>query len=118
MSSRPAHTRSTLDLFVAGNVASAGLLSVGNPNAPDALRIYVGGSDKVGIGAAGHTELYGSLYAPSAVVGYVGDAHIVGSIFAKTIVGAGLLTVDYGAAGAHPNSCTPSDDPGAGPVFF
>ncbi len=111
----------TLDLFVSGDVLSAGLIDAGTPADPNAFRLYVGGSGKLGLGAAGHTEFYGSLYAPRAVVAYAGDAHIVGSIFAKTILGQGLLWIEYGDAAQQPTSCQapPSGSaPGSGPVFL
>ena len=100
-----------LDLFVSGDVASVGQLAAGDPNAPDAFRLYVGGSGGVTVGAVGESQFYGAIYAPQANVLYVGDAHIVGSIFAKSIQGVGRLEIDYGDAATPPSSCTPPAPP-------
>lgn len=110
-------TGASLDLFVSGDVISVGVSTAGDPNAPSAFRLYVGGAGKIGLGSLGHTEFYGSLYAPRAVVTYAGDAHIVGAIFAKTLIGSGLVTIDYGAPDEQPTSCTPPPG-GDGPVFL
>lgn len=102
----------TLDLFVSGDVASVGTLTAGNAADPTAFRLYVGGSGTVGVGAIGLSEFYGSLYAPRAAVSYIGDARVVGSIFAKTLLGVGRLTIEYGDGDQQPTTCDP--DPGTG----
>jgi hypothetical protein len=110
----------TLDLFVSGAVHSVGQLRIGNTADPTAFRLYIGGSDDVAVGAVGQTEIAGSIYAPRATLAYVGDAHITGSIFAKSLVGAGALHVEYGESGTAPTSCEPGDGGGDSPTptFF
>ena len=103
-----------LDLYVAGNVESVGKLTAGNASAPDAFRLYIGGSGTTSLGAVGQSDFYGALYAPTADVSYVGDTHVVGSIFAKSIIGVGALTINYGDATMPPESCTPPGDGGSG----
>lgn len=103
-----------LDLFVSGDVLSVGQLIAGNPSDPAAFRLYVGGSGDTKIGAVGDTHFYGSVYAPRSAVAYVGNAEVVGSIFAKTIKGVGVLTVEYGDPIAPPTSCDPPVDGGGG----
>jgi predicted acyltransferase (DUF342 family) len=102
----------TLDLFVSGNVLSAGNLTAGNPDDPSAFHLYVGGDSNVAIGAVGETRLAGSIYAPRAIIAYVGDAVITGSIFARSILGAGSLSIEYGDGAGAPTSCEPSGDDG------
>ena len=111
----------TLDLFVSGNVLSVGQLIAGSAGDPAAFRLYVGGSGETKVGAVGDTHFYGSIYAPQSTIAYVGNAQIVGSIFAKTIAGVGALTIEYGDSVAPPTSCDPpppGSDDGDGPVFL
>ena len=103
-----------LDLFVSGNVQSVGALVAGDASQPDAFRVYVGGSNDTSIQAVGTSVFYGAIYAPQANIQYVGDAHVVGAIFAKSILGVGSLTIDYGDQSAPPASCTPPPDGGSG----
>jgi hypothetical protein len=107
-------TGATLDLFVSGDVLSVGLLTAGDKSDPTAFRLYVGGANQIGIGAVGLTQFYGSLYAPRAVVAYVGDAKIVGAIFAKTILGVGRLDIEYGDGTQQPTTCNPPGGGGGG----
>lgn len=111
----------TLDLFVSGSVLSVGSLIAGSPDDPTAFRLYVGGSGETKVGTVGDTHFFGSVYAPRSTVAYVGNAQVVGSIFAKTIRGVGALTVEYRDPVAPPTSCDPptdSDpDTDGGPVF-
>ncbi|MGE5186260.1 MAG: collagen-binding domain-containing protein [Acidobacteriota bacterium] len=110
----------TLDLFVSGNVVNVGLLDAGDDQHPDAFRLWVGGDGQVALDV-GLTKFYGSIYAPRAAVAYVGDTQIVGSIFARTIVGVGALDIAYGAPIAPPSTCNPpggGSGSGSGPVFY
>jgi hypothetical protein len=114
----------TLDLFVSGDVLTVGHLVVGNSADPAAFRLYVGGSSGTTIGAVGDTHFYGSVYAPRSVVAYVGNAEIIGAIFAKALKGVGVLTIEYGTSSDPPTSCEPPSDGGGsgsgegGPVFL
>jgi hypothetical protein len=106
----------TLDLFVSGDVEHVGSLVGGDAAKPGAFRLYVGGSHTATIGDA---VFYGSLYAPRATVSYVGDARIVGSIFAKQLEAVGNLTIEYGDPLTPPQSCdTPPSTTGAEPVLL
>jgi hypothetical protein len=100
----------SLDLFVAGNVDHVGSLAGGDAAKPGAFRLYVGGDETATIGEA---TFAGSLYAPRATVTYVGDARIVGSIFANKLEAVGSLTIEYGDPITTPQSCEtpPSSDP-------
>jgi hypothetical protein len=104
----------TLDLFVSGDVASVGLLKAGSEADPDAFHLYVGGAGNVGVASVGASEFYGSLYAPRAAVAYVGDAKVVGSIFARELLGVGHLTIEYGDGASQPTTCPPPDGGGDG----
>lgn len=106
----------TLDLFVAGDVAHVGSLAGGDAATPGAFRLYIGGTRTATIG---DVAFFGSLYAPRATVSYVGDARIVGSIFAKELEAVGSLTVEYGDPLTPPQSCdTPPSTTGAEPVLL
>jgi len=112
----------TLDLFVGGDVLSVGQMVIGSAADPAAFRLYVGGSGGTTIGAVGDTHFYGSVYAPRSIVAYVGDAQIVGALFAKALNGVGVLTIEYGTPSDPPTSCDPPPGGGGGgdggPVFL
>ena len=100
----------TLDLFVNGNMQSAGDLRAGEGGA--SFRLYVGGDQVV---HAGQQAFHGMLYAPRATVAFAGDTVVYGAVFAKQIVYAGSLVVDYrGAAAPPPTACTPDPTPPPG----
>ena len=94
---------STLDLFVSGDVQAVGNVAAGSASDPAAFRLYVGGGHAIQI--VGNQDLWGSLYAPAAAVQYVGNAKIVGAVFARTLEAVGNLEVDYGASLTPPPSC-------------
>jgi len=111
-----------LDLFVGGDVLSVGQLVIGNAADPAGFRLYVGGSGGTTVGAVGDTHFYGSVYAPRSVVAYVGNAQIVGAIFAKALKGVGILNIEYGTPTDPPTSCDPPPGGGGsgegGPLFL
>jgi cytoskeletal protein CcmA (bactofilin family) len=93
----------SLDLFVSGDVAYVGTVSAGDPANAGAFRLYVGSTGTVEL--VGEGTFAGSLYAPRAAVTYVGDARVVGSIFARTVEATGNLTIEYGEPLTPPQSC-------------
>ncbi len=100
----------TLDLFVKGNMRSAGDLRAGEGGA--AFRLYVGGDQMV---HAGDQTFHGMLYAPRATVAFAGGTTVYGAVFAKEILYAGSLVVDYRSAAAPaPTACTPEPPDGGG----
>lgn len=81
----------SLDLYVAGSVHAVGSMVAAGCD-PNALRVFVGGSDSI-IAGAGDTELRGFLYAPDAEVSLAGSATVTGAVVAKEISFAGSLHV-------------------------
>ena len=105
----------SLDLFVSGTVATVGWTSAGSAAHPEAIRIYIGGSDRVLLAAVGAHDLFANLYAPEATLAYVGDNRVVGSLFGRELDGVGRLEIGYGApADLDPPSCDDPDDDGDG----
>lgn len=99
----------TLDLYVSGNVATVGAIKAGSSSDPQAFRLYVGGGEQV-VAQVGLQAFYGSIYAPEAQLAYVGGTKIVGSIFADSLHGVGLLSIEYGApVDLDPDSCEPEN---------
>jgi len=100
---------SSLDLFVNGNVQSAGDLDLGSGASAASFRLYVGGDAMV---HAGQQSFHGTLYAPHATVAFAGDTTVHGAVFAKALSYAGRLVVDYAAPVApQPTTCqAPSSD--------
>jgi len=93
-----------LDLYVSGSVRSIGHLDLGNKWDPSAFRIYIGGSEKATL-AVGNQLFNGAIYAPDAVIEYIGNTQIRGAITAKRLTGIGNLELGYAAP-----AC-PVDDP-------
>jgi hypothetical protein len=102
-----------LDLFVSGTIATVGWTTAGSAAHPEAIRLYIGGSDRVMLAAVGVHDLYANVYAPEAMLAYVGDNRVVGSLFGRTLNGVGALEIGYGApASVEPPSCEDPDDGG------
>ena len=111
-----------LDLYVNGNVGSIGHTEMAEGADPASFRLYVGGTDPVVV-QVGNQIYNGAIYAPEAVVKYVGNTKIHGALTAKTLVSVGNL--ELGSARAKnpaPDSCNPpakdppvKDDPGTEP---
>lgn len=104
---------STLDLYVAGSLASLGNTWVG-AQVPGAVRLYVGharDSDATVV-HAGNTKFFASLYAPSARVEYLGNAEIMGAIFARSLTVEGNFAIAYpGVMDPPAPSVCPRRDP-------
>lgn len=105
---------STLDLYVAGSLASVGDSVFGGGASPGSVRVFLGGAQRQSL-AVGAQRLNASIYAPRAELAVVGDTTVNGSIFAKALTGVGRLTVDYAApAAATPVKCVVDDPKGGG----
>ena len=103
----------SLDLFVSGMIATVGWTSAGSAAHPEAIRIYLGGSDRVLLAAVGKHDFFANLYAPEATLAYVGDNRVVGSLFGRELDGVGRLEIGYGApVDVDPPSC--EEEPGDG----
>jgi hypothetical protein len=76
-----------LDVFVAGNLdlAVLGLVSIGDPKRPSALRFYVAGAKPIAILGAG--ALSAQLYAPNAALKVGANTQVTGSIVAASFEG-------------------------------
>jgi hypothetical protein len=97
----------SLDLYVAGSVATVGNVAMGNPDDPTSFRLFVGGGNSA-IVSVGEQHFYGYLYAPRAAIDYVGDTVIDGGLFARSLDGVGDLTVRYrGPADTNQETCEP-----------
>lgn len=93
-----------LSLFVSGNVSHVGNVMAGSDADPEAFRLYVGGA-AAALETVGQAAFFGSIYAPTATISYVGDTRVVGSIYAKELSGVGDLTIEYGRPVTPPSSC-------------
>lgn len=97
-----------LDLFVSGSIATVGWTTASGD--PDAVRVYIGGSDQVMLASVGVEELHANIYAPEAMIAYVGDTTLVGSLFGRVLHGVGVLEIGYGApAEVDPPACEDPD---------
>jgi hypothetical protein len=109
---------STLDLYVAGAVATVGNVAFGAEADPGAFRLYVGGDDAAHL-AVGAQRFFGAIYAPEAALAYVGDTEITGAVFARDLDGVGAIKIGYAAPSAgeceEPPGDGDDDDGGATP---
>jgi hypothetical protein len=96
-------TGATLDLYVSGAVRLVGFTPVGSRQSPSSFRLFVGGSDRLSVGA-GLQEFFGSIYAPTAEIALAGVTVVWGSLFAKEVIDLGVLAINHG--GAVP-TCSP-----------
>lgn len=85
-----------VDLFIGGNVVSAGPVNLGDPAHPAAVRVYVGGSGTIAL--AGGGVFTGNLYAPKAEIVLAADTEIFGSVFARRVATSGDVTLHYDTA--------------------
>jgi len=105
---------STLDLYVAGGLATVGDSLFGKGASPGAVRVFLGGEQRQSL-AVGAQRLNASIYAPRAELALVGDTTVSGSIFAKALTGVGRLTVEHSApSAATPERCVVDDSKNGG----
>jgi hypothetical protein len=102
---------STLDLFVAGDVTTVGAITLNESHSAKDFRLYVGGAQTVQLATVGTLSLRGSIYAPRAVLSYVGSTVIEGSLFVQALDGVGSLDLNA----ARPGSPSGEDCGPAGP---
>lgn len=98
-----------LDLFIDGDLTSAGDFVVGDASRPDAMHLYVSRS----VSFAGDRAFHGSVYAPSGTVSFAGTATIDGALTARDVSYAGTLRVRY----AKPISQGERCETGSKPTF-
>lgn len=101
----------TLDLFVAGTLAQAGGVVFGDPDRPEAFRLYVGGEGSVLVGA-GERDFYGMIYAPTADLVFAGGTTVHGAVFARNLDFAGGLDIAYSEV-VPADECIPEETPEA-----
>jgi len=105
----------TLDLYVGGRVRTIGHVSLGDASDPSAFRLYIGGADAPTV-SVGNKQFNGSIYAPRAMIRYVGNTNIRGSLFARELEGTGNLTIGYAAPLDPEEDCDePEVDPDPDP---
>ncbi len=99
-----------LDLYVSGSVRTIGHLDLGNKWDPSAFRIYIGGGEKGTINV-GNQIYNGAIYAPNAVIEYIGNTQIRGAITAKQLTGIGNLEIGYAAPACPQEDPDPTPPP-------
>src|SRR5690606_3263846 len=84
-----------LDLFVAGDIATAGYLELGSEDRPADVRVYLGGGGDIAL--AGAMELGGAIWAPNGRLSTAGDVEYFGSILVGDIASAGTIRAVFDA---------------------
>ncbi len=85
-----------LDLVIAGNISSGGVLELGTAATPRRVRVYAGGKGTLYF--AGNTTLSGTLYAPTAELVSSGSFELYGATLARRVVSSGPMRVHYDRA--------------------
>ncbi len=98
----------SLDLYVAGSVASVGQAVAGSMDRAADFRLLIGGDDGVVL-SVGTQPFFGHIYAPTAELSYVGDTQIYGSLFADRLSGVGRLTITHVSAAVPPEEVCEGD---------
>lgn len=80
-----------LDLFFANSLVAADTLQLGSRDAPERVRLYIGGGGTVDLN--GQSLVAGYLYAPRAVLVNQEHLEVFGSVFVQRVSGPGGLTV-------------------------
>ncbi len=93
-----------LDVFVAGGVAIDGAVVLGDPDRPEAFRLYASGASSVFFG--GGLTLGGVLHAPDAAVVTRGTVEVFGALLVGRLTGEGEILVHQDLAlGVIPSDC-------------
>ncbi len=95
-----------VDLFVAGNVLGQARWTLGGPEDPAAVRVYVGGDGTLEL--AGGALFAGNVYAPRAELVTPADVEVFGSLFARRLAASGPLTVHYDRAVLRQGAACPT----------
>jgi len=101
----------SLDLFINGSVRTVGDAQLGDPNRPEAFRLYIGGGGGGGNHGSKEVSLVGSqswsgmIYAPTSTISLVGDTEIRGSIVAGSLRKTGDLTIRAAKAKSFGERC-------------
>ncbi len=85
-----------VDLFIRGDLSTAGDLITGSADRPARARIYVGGSGIITID--GSASLAGNLYAPQAALSVGGTVESFGSLFLDRLSVGGFASLHYDRA--------------------
>jgi hypothetical protein len=104
-------TKAEMDLFISGNLAITGKASIGSPERPSALRVYVGGTGDIAI--TGTAALAANLYAPRSKLAVTSAAEWYGSYLVGSYAATDKQTIHYDAAimdSSAKDACKPPAD--------
>ncbi len=85
-----------LDLFVAGNIQVAGVSTLGDPERPRSLRLYVASGGSIALSAG--SLLAGNLYAPLSDLASSAPIEVFGALVVNRVNGAASVTVHHDRA--------------------
>ena len=100
----------SLALYVAGSVETMGHVVTGNPDDAGAFTLYVGGTGSTLLDI-GNQVFHGSIYAPTTEFEMLGNTHVRGSMFVKSLYTPGLFRIGGGfLSEGDPGMVCPPDD--------
>jgi hypothetical protein len=103
----------TLDLFVAGTIATSDAFSLGSPNYPALMRTYVGGSQTITFSSG--ANISGNFYAAAAPLNWESAATVYGAVYAGDFSDMDSASIHYDRAVLQQGStCPPPAPPDGG----
>ena len=101
----------SLDVFVAGTINTSQTLTLGSPNWPALMRVYVGGSTKLAFSQV--TRIAANFYAAYAYVQWSAPVEVYGAVYANFFDSSQVTKIHYDRAtlldGQECASATPPD---------
>ena len=85
-----------LDLFVGGNIQVAGISTLGDPEQPRSLRLYVASGGSIALSAG--SLLAGNLYSPLSDLASSAPIEVFGALVVNRVNGAATVTVHHDRA--------------------
>jgi hypothetical protein len=86
----------SLDVFVAGTINTSQTLTLGSPNYPALMRVYVGGSTKLQFSQV--TNIAADFYAAYAYVQWSSPVEVFGSVYANFFDSSQVTKIHYDRA--------------------
>jgi len=100
-----------LDVFIAGTLVASNNVSIGNPNFPALMRMYVGGAAPLEFN--NNADIAAFIYAAYSDVSFFNNTEIFGGVIANSFDAKNSMSVHYDRGVLNAGVDCPDDDPGA-----
>jgi hypothetical protein len=86
----------TFDIFIAGTLSTQGRLTIGSPNYPALMRVYIGGT--AGVTFSSDAIVAANIYVPNGPVTWSAGTDAFGSVFAHNFTATAAVRIHYDTA--------------------